>query len=159
MSFDTRVARRVTETWRFALAQKPGGRRRANVKINVFEQFELRSRSSVEASLLAKQERSIRRADRRAARLAAKNAPAVVSLTQDALTGTSFIVPAVRTTLTARLKPVRGYLTMLVFSVVAISVVYFGSKVKAVQNVFKKLKEKLMWSSILRSASAAVAVT
>ncbi|MFM5952230.1 MAG: C40 family peptidase, partial [Micrococcales bacterium] len=107
---------RVAETWRFALAKKPGGRRRADVKINVFEQFELRSRSSVEASLLAKQERSIRRAERRAARLAAKNAPVQITITQDALTGTSFVVPAVRTTLTARLKPVRGYLTMLVFS-------------------------------------------
>ena len=116
MSFDTRVARRVTETWRFALAQKPGGRRRANVKINVFEQFELRSRSSVEASSLAKQERSIRRTDRRAARLAARNASLVPLVTQDASAGASFIVPALRTTLTARLKPARSYLTMLVFS-------------------------------------------
>ena len=98
------------------MAQKPGGRRRANVKINVFEQFELRSRSSVEASSLAKQERSIRRTDRRAARLAARNASLVPLVTQDASTGASFIVPALRTTLTARLKPARSYLTMLVFS-------------------------------------------
>jgi cell wall-associated NlpC family hydrolase len=86
------------------------------VKINVFEQFELRSRSSVEASSLAKQERSIRRTDRRAARLAARNASLVPLVTQDASTGASFIVPALRTTLTARLKPARSYLTMLVFS-------------------------------------------
>jgi cell wall-associated NlpC family hydrolase len=66
--------------------------------------------------LLAKQERSIRRADRRAEKLAAKNAPAVIAISQDASTGATFIVPAVRTTLTARLKPVRSYLTMLVFS-------------------------------------------
>jgi cell wall-associated NlpC family hydrolase len=37
-------------------------------------------------------------------------------VTQDASTGASFIVPALRTTLTARLKPARSYLTMLVFS-------------------------------------------
>jgi cell wall-associated NlpC family hydrolase len=86
------------------------------VKINVFEQFELRSRSSVEASSLAKQERSIRRTDRKAARLAAKNSLLVPLVTQDASTGATFIVPALRTTLTARLKPARSYLTMLVFS-------------------------------------------
>ena len=52
------------------MAKKPSGRRRADVQINVFEQFELRSRRSLEEAERKKSSRSIRRAERKAARVA-----------------------------------------------------------------------------------------
>lgn len=52
------------------MAKKPSGRRRADVQINVLEQFELRSRRSLIEAERKKSSRSIRRAERKAARAA-----------------------------------------------------------------------------------------
>ena len=52
------------------MATQPSGRRRADVKVNVFEQFELRSRSSVRDKQQAKRKRAEARAAKSAARIA-----------------------------------------------------------------------------------------
>lgn len=97
------------------MAQKPSGRRRANVKINIFEQFELRSRSSVEASALAKHERSIRRAEAKLSRQVQKNFKQTPEQTQ-VTPSSSFVVKATKLTFTARIKPIKRFITMGVFA-------------------------------------------
>lgn len=52
------------------MAKQPIGRRRADVKVNVLEQFELRSRKSVQAKLDAKSARAEAKAAKSAARIA-----------------------------------------------------------------------------------------
>ena len=54
------------------MAKKPSGRRRADVEVNVLEQFELRSRRSLREAERSKSSRSLRRAERVAARVAEK---------------------------------------------------------------------------------------
>jgi cell wall-associated NlpC family hydrolase len=101
----------VTETWRFALANKPSGRRRADVKISFFEQFELRSRSSVEDSARAKEARVARRAERRNTRAAeaviieASSQPSVLS---------GSVIPAIKTSRSQKLRPITNFATMTV---------------------------------------------
>jgi peptidoglycan DL-endopeptidase CwlO len=51
------------------LANKPSGRRRADVEINILESFELRSRRSIRESERRKQTRQAMRAEKRAAKL------------------------------------------------------------------------------------------
>lgn len=70
------------------MAKKPSGRRRADVQINVFEQFELRSRRSLIEAERKKASRSVRRAERRAARMAERelklaNSQAKIQLSND----------------------------------------------------------------------------
>ena len=93
------------------MAQKPSGRRRADVKINFFEQFELRSRSSVERSELAKaarRERSLqRKLDRAAKRSAAQTKP-------EATMTAGAVVPAVAMTRSQRIRPFKNFATMSV---------------------------------------------
>ena len=52
------------------MAKKPSGRRRADVKVNVLEQFELRSRNSVQEKQQAKLARAEAKAAKSAARVA-----------------------------------------------------------------------------------------
>jgi cell wall-associated NlpC family hydrolase len=55
------------------MTKKPSGRRRADVQINLFESFELRSRGSVRQSQLKKEARAEFKAQKRAAKQARKN--------------------------------------------------------------------------------------
>lgn len=61
------------------MADKPSGRRRADVEINILEEFELRSRRAIRESEKRKQSRKDRRAEKRAAKqdkkYFAQNAP------------------------------------------------------------------------------------
>ena len=52
------------------MAKKPIGRRRADVRVNVLEQFELRSRKSVQAKFDAKRSRAEAKAAKSAERVA-----------------------------------------------------------------------------------------
>jgi len=93
------------------LADKPSGRRRADVKISFFEQFELRSRSSVENSARSKEARVNRRAERKIRR----SAEAVMigaSAQQAVLSGA--IIPFVSATRAQRLRPFKNFATMTV---------------------------------------------
>jgi cell wall-associated NlpC family hydrolase len=100
-----------TETWRFALAQKPSGRRRADVKINFFEQFELRSRSSVEQSQRAKAARLARKAERKLARV---TQAAMIEANTEAQRINGAVVPAIAPTKTQRIRPLKNFATMSV---------------------------------------------
>ena len=55
--------------WRFLLAQKGNGRHRADVELNLLEEFEVRSRRSVREAERARQARSSRRLARKQAKL------------------------------------------------------------------------------------------
>lgn len=93
------------------MADKPSGRRRADVKISFFEQFELRSRTSVEQSALARQARLARRADRKIRRTAEAVFIGAESK-QAALSGA--IIPAVNVTRSQKLRPLKNFATMTV---------------------------------------------
>ncbi len=93
------------------MAQKPSGRRRADVKINVFEQFELRSRSSVEDSARAKEARLARRAERRKTR--ATEAAIVEANAQPSVLSGS-IIPAIKASRSQKMRPLKNFATMTV---------------------------------------------
>jgi len=93
------------------MADKPSGRRRADVKISFFEQFELRSRSSVEHSARAREARLARRADRKIRR-AAEAVFVSADSNQAALSGA--IIPAVKVTRAQTLRPLKNFATMTV---------------------------------------------
>ncbi|MFM5904169.1 MAG: C40 family peptidase [Microbacteriaceae bacterium] len=95
------------------MAKKPGGRRRADVKINFFEQFELRSRSSAEQAERAKQARLARRAERKNTRAAEA---VMLEASVQPILQTGSVIQAVVPTKTARLRPLRNIATMAVAS-------------------------------------------
>lgn len=69
----------MTGTVEDDLAEKPKGRHRADVEINLLESFELRSRKSVLQSERAKIERRLRRADRKLRRQQRQQIPQIVT--------------------------------------------------------------------------------
>lgn len=97
------------------MAKKPSGRRRADVQIKVLEQFELRSRRAIIDSTNAKVARQMRRAERKAARLAEREMKAAKVKVQTALVETGeIVVREVPVTKTERLRPLRRLTTISV---------------------------------------------
>lgn len=93
------------------MAHKPSGRRRADVKISFFEQFELRSRSSVEHSARAREARLARRADRKIRRAAEA---VFVSADSHPAASSGAIIPAVKVTRAQTWRPLKNFATMTV---------------------------------------------
>ena len=79
------------------MAEKPSGRRRADVQVNIFEQFELRSRRSILEAERKKSSRLIRRAERKAARIAEKEMKRAQNLKQPSPVVGDIVVPQIET--------------------------------------------------------------
>ncbi len=95
------------------MAKKPSGRRRADVEVNILEQFELRSRRSLKDADRAKSTRAIRRAERNAARSAEKEmAKAQNTNTTELNHLGETIVRQVVQTKTQRQRSLKSFLTM-----------------------------------------------
>jgi len=95
------------------LAKKPSGRRRANVEVNILEQFELRSRRSVLEAERLKSHRSTRRAERKAARAAEREMSRAQNATTTEINDLGeTIVRQVAPTKTQRRRTIKSFLTM-----------------------------------------------
>ncbi|MFM6971895.1 MAG: C40 family peptidase [Rhodoluna sp.] len=95
------------------MADKPKGRHRANVDINVLESFELRSRRSIREAEQAKLSRKERRL---AKTLAKRDAKFFATQPETAAKGSNFVVPAQRHIPFYSRRPVRNVVTMTVAS-------------------------------------------
>jgi len=122
------------------LAQKPSGRRRADVEIKVLDQLEIRNRRSVRETEQRRVQRTIRRAERKAARIAEREMKkaqkqVVVAPVVDE-TGEVIIVTS-QISKHQRLKPLRTFLTMLIslgiFTTVALPAYAFSPDIAAMQ--------------------------
>jgi cell wall-associated NlpC family hydrolase len=97
------------------LAKKPSGRRRADVEVNILEQFELRSRRSLKDAERSKSIRAIRRAERKVARAAEKEmAKAQNQVTTEVNELGETIVRQVVETKTQRQRSLKSFLTMTI---------------------------------------------
>ena len=95
------------------MAKKPSGRRRADVEVNILEQFELRSRRSLRDAERSKSFRAIRRAERKGARAAEKEmAKAQNVITTEVNDLGETIVRQVVQTKTQRQRSLKSFLTM-----------------------------------------------
>ena len=95
------------------MADKPQGRHRADVEINVLESFELRSRRSIREAEKAKQSRAERR---HAKKLAKRDAEFFAAQQQAQMAGSSFVVPAARKVPFYSRRPFRNSVTMAIAS-------------------------------------------
>lgn len=95
------------------MADKPKGRYRADVEVNVLEQFELRSRRSIREAEKAKNSRAERRRAKKLAKLEAKHA--AVNSAQ-ATSGSNFVIPAQSHVPFLKRRPVRNTVTMSIAS-------------------------------------------
>jgi len=97
------------------LAKKPSGRRRADVEVSILDQFELRSRRSLREAERSKSSRSVRRAERIAARIAEKTmAEAQKVLETEVNVDGQTIVRQFSLSKHKRLKPYKSLLTMFI---------------------------------------------
>lgn len=95
------------------MAEKPKGRYRADVDVNVLEQFELRSRRSIREAEKARFSRAERR---RAKKLAKQDAKYFAAAQTQEQTGSSFVIPAKRRVPFLKRRPVRNTVTMSIAS-------------------------------------------
>jgi cell wall-associated NlpC family hydrolase len=95
------------------LAEKAKGRYRADVEVNVFESFELRSRRSIREAEKARLSRAARR---RAKKMAKEEAKHLAAQPVEATTGSTFVVRAVRNIPFYARRPFRNVVTMSIAS-------------------------------------------
>jgi hypothetical protein len=95
------------------LAEKAKGRYRADVEVNVFESFELRSRRSIREAEKARLSRAQRR---RAKKMAKADAKFLAASTAEAATGSAYVVRAARKVPFYARRPFRNAVTMSIAS-------------------------------------------
>ena len=95
------------------MAEKAKGRYRADVEVNVFESFELRSRRSIREAEKARLSRAERR---HAKKLAKEDAKFFASQSQDVANGSAFVVRAARKIPFYARRPFRNTVTMSIAS-------------------------------------------
>lgn len=95
------------------MAEKAKGRYRADVEVNVFESFELRSRRSIREAEKARLSRAERR---HAKKLAKADAKFFAAQAKDAANGSAFVVRAARSVPFYARRPFRNSVTMAIAS-------------------------------------------